>query len=102
MSKLISRADADAAGLKRYNTGDRCIHGHVAERRVSNKYCVECQHDVDIERDDRRLFLVGIARLTLQAHGCSYVKGHLTRAEHRTGLARLGMQVLASKGVSYD
>lgn len=40
--KIISRKDAKAAGLKRYFTGKACPHGHVAERSVSGKTCIEC------------------------------------------------------------
>lgn len=40
--KVISRAEAKRLGLKRFFTGKPCIRGHVAERVVSNKACVEC------------------------------------------------------------
>jgi len=39
---VICRADAKAAGLKRYFTGEPCKRGHVAERGVNHKHCVEC------------------------------------------------------------
>jgi 5-methylcytosine-specific restriction endonuclease McrA len=39
---IISRGDAKAAGLKRYFTGEPCHAGHVAERRVSDCQCIEC------------------------------------------------------------
>jgi 5-methylcytosine-specific restriction endonuclease McrA len=39
---LISRAEAKAAGLKRYFTGVPCSKGHVAERFVSERNCHEC------------------------------------------------------------
>jgi hypothetical protein len=39
---IISRAEAKALGLKRFFTGKPCKHGHVAERRVGNYACVEC------------------------------------------------------------
>jgi hypothetical protein len=48
--KIISRADAKASGLKRFFTGARCTHGHVAERLVSNGACTEC----DRLRDEGR------------------------------------------------
>jgi 5-methylcytosine-specific restriction endonuclease McrA len=38
----ISRAEAKAAGLKRYFTGKPCKHGHVAERAIVSKNCLEC------------------------------------------------------------
>jgi 5-methylcytosine-specific restriction endonuclease McrA len=40
--KIITRATAKAAGLKRYFTSEPCPHGHIAERRVSDYGCVEC------------------------------------------------------------
>lgn len=39
---LLTRAEAKLAGLKRYFTGDPCSRGHIAERQVSNKTCVDC------------------------------------------------------------
>jgi 5-methylcytosine-specific restriction endonuclease McrA len=38
----ISMAAAKAAGLIRYFTGKACKRGHVAERFVGNRECVEC------------------------------------------------------------
>lgn len=42
MPAIISRAEAKAAGLKRYFTGAPCPHAHVAERLTSNCACVTC------------------------------------------------------------
>jgi hypothetical protein len=42
MPKKITRAAALVKGLPRYFTGKLCKHGHVAERFVSNKTCVQC------------------------------------------------------------
>lgn len=39
---IISRADAMARGLTMYFTGEPCKQGHVAERRVLNRKCREC------------------------------------------------------------
>ena len=39
---IISRVDAQAAGLKRYFTGKPCKHGHIAERLCSCRACTEC------------------------------------------------------------
>lgn len=41
--QIISRADAKARGLPRYFTGEPCRAGHVAERLVSGRTCVECR-----------------------------------------------------------
>jgi len=40
--KIITRKEARARGLKRYFTGKLCKHGHVAERLVSVRNCLEC------------------------------------------------------------
>lgn len=37
-----TKDDARSAGLKYYQTGAPCIHGHVAERLVSTGACAEC------------------------------------------------------------
>lgn len=40
---VISRKEAIEKGLKAYFTGRPCKYGHVAERRVSNRACLECE-----------------------------------------------------------
>ena len=42
---IIARAEAKALGLQYFYTGTACIHGHAAERYVSNRCCVECNKD---------------------------------------------------------
>lgn len=44
MEKLtkISRAEAVSIGLKKYYTGEPCLHGHDCERMVCNYACIEC------------------------------------------------------------
>ena len=39
---LISRDKAIELGLDRYKTGKPCVNGHVSERRVNGRSCVEC------------------------------------------------------------
>lgn len=39
---IISRTDAEAAGLVRFYTGKACRHGHTVERYVKSGLCVEC------------------------------------------------------------
>jgi 5-methylcytosine-specific restriction endonuclease McrA len=46
----MTRAEAKALGLTRYATGKSCKRGHIAERLVSDKTCIEC----DKERNRRR------------------------------------------------
>lgn len=40
---IISRAEAKAAGLKRYFTGVPCKYGHVCDRNVASWGCVKCR-----------------------------------------------------------
>ncbi len=40
---IVAREAAKHLGLKRYFTGEPCIHGHVAERHVINQRCCRCQ-----------------------------------------------------------
>lgn len=40
--QLVTRDQAVAQGLKRYFTGEPCSRGHISERHVSSKACLEC------------------------------------------------------------
>lgn len=42
---LISRKEAQSAGLKRFFTGVPCGRGHVCEKTVANFKCVECHRE---------------------------------------------------------
>lgn len=44
-TKIISRAEAKAKGLKHYFTGKACKWGHVVQRYVSTCVCVVCAED---------------------------------------------------------
>lgn len=47
--KIISQAEARAAGLTRFFTGEPCVKGHIAERWVSNpRVCVDCNRDMPV------------------------------------------------------
>lgn len=43
--KIISLADAKAAGYKRYFTGKPCLRGHVEERMVRGRQCLGCHRE---------------------------------------------------------
>lgn len=43
--EIITRAEAIERGLKHYFTGKPCKHGHVAERVVACRHCVECDSE---------------------------------------------------------
>jgi hypothetical protein len=40
--KITTRDEARVRGLKSYFTGKACIHGHLAERRITTGVCIEC------------------------------------------------------------
>lgn len=48
---VIPRKEAMQRGMKRYFTGETCIKGHIAERKVHSWACCECAR---IERNLRR------------------------------------------------
>jgi hypothetical protein len=41
--EVISQAQAEAQGLKRYFTGVPCLNGHRSERWVRGRACIECK-----------------------------------------------------------
>ena len=43
--QIISRKNAISVGLNRYFTNKNCKNGHLSERLVSSKVCVECSRD---------------------------------------------------------
>ena len=54
MPDLISRSEAKEAGLTRYFTGARCPKGHVCQRMVSNRDCVDCMRARSAYGDQQR------------------------------------------------
>lgn len=50
---VMTRAEAKAAGLKRYFTGKPCKHGHIAERIMSDMSCLECRNIVSATPERR-------------------------------------------------
>lgn len=44
---IISRAEAQRLGLKRYYNGDVCSRGHIAERWTNSCRCLECSRAFD-------------------------------------------------------
>lgn len=53
--KIISRQDAISGGQTRYFTGKPCKYGHVAERMVSTRACLECKSEREKRRSKRVL-----------------------------------------------
>ena len=99
------RATAKASGLTRYFTGRPCKHGHVAERFVSNGWCVECaaganKSGADYKRryytENRESLRAGQKeyrernREVINARKRGYVKANRTKetARHREWCAR--------------
>jgi hypothetical protein len=40
--KIVSRQQAIEQKLTRYFTGKSCKHGHISEKRTSNRTCIDC------------------------------------------------------------
>lgn len=49
-NEVVTRQEAQAAGVTRYYTGKPCIRGHVAMRLTSNGRCIECHRQKDKDR----------------------------------------------------
>ena len=43
--KIIKRFEAIALGLTHYFTGTPCKHGHVEQRRVNDRVCMQCTRE---------------------------------------------------------
>ena len=41
---IVTRAEAKAAGLRRYFTGQSCKYGHIAERTLLKHMCLACKN----------------------------------------------------------
>ena len=52
--QYISRQYAIEHNLPRYFTGEPCIHGHIDERYVINKRCLECSRRSELQKEKRR------------------------------------------------
>lgn len=79
-----SRTEARELGLKRFYTGEPCLHRHVAERRVNDGRCVVCQK---VKGDGRRLhvlqLIAGDGPIACVRCGCDDVR--LVEINHRDG-----------------
>lgn len=54
-ASIDARIIAKNKGHTRYFTGNPCKHGHIAERLVSSRGCVECARIKDVESRPRRM-----------------------------------------------
>lgn len=51
--KLTSKESATQQGLVRFFTGEPCKHGHIAERRTRDSYCIACANEVSARWTER-------------------------------------------------
>ena len=92
--RVISRADARAAGLKRYFTGEPCRNGHVAERMVVSYLCIACHkewRDARFQCDD------GFRRDTM-ARKLKYAR----HQKHRNQVRRAAKMLAELTGVPHE
>lgn len=61
-SEIIFFSEAKRLGKSRYFTGKKCSKGHLSERHVANRTCVECQNEshrqkrrVDLQKNNERM-----------------------------------------------
>lgn len=47
------RSDAIAAGDRFYNTGKKCMRGHLSKRITMDGSCVQCRYDYQKSERDR-------------------------------------------------
>lgn len=65
MPDIISRQEAIEKGKVRYFTGEPCVYGHIAERYVRNKNCLECAKlskrlsNIDLKRENIVRYFTG-------------------------------------------
>ncbi len=93
--KLISLKEAKALGLKRYCTGKACLKGHVEERNVASRACMECARLKVIGKDkvlEEQVNGVRISRKQAKRDGLKFYftchpckSGHLAKRYVRNG-----------------
>ncbi|MBR8182106.1 HNH endonuclease [Burkholderia ambifaria] len=80
---VITRAEAKAAGLKRYFTGEPCKNGHISEFQVSSNGCCECnkikkkaeyQENLEASRAARRTYYAANAERVREKNNRSRIK----------------------------
>ena len=80
--KIVSRQQAIEQKLTRYFTGKPCKHGHIAEKLLSNRTCVECKRLDKIKWGSQpHIKAASIARAN--AHNKAHPEMHLARTRKR-------------------
>ena len=80
--KIVSRQQAIEQKLTRYFTGKPCKHGHIAEKLLSNRTCVECKRLDKIKWGSQpHVKAASIARAN--AHNKANPEMHLARTRKR-------------------
>lgn len=62
MQEIISRKEARARGLTRYFTGKPCLRGHISERNVAKKSCLQCHWKPQKQQECNGVFLHIVSR----------------------------------------
>jgi hypothetical protein len=83
----ISWADAVERGLRRYFTGIPCPHGHVCERSVSRRACLECDRARKRRENAKISARVAAARKGRFATGHTHIGEVPRSADHEPRLA---------------
>jgi len=48
--KIVTKEKAIRLGLKKYYTGTPCSKGHMSERYISSRSCIECLNNIQIDK----------------------------------------------------
>jgi len=62
--QIFSRKDAYSRNLKRYFTGEPCLHNHICERRTSSGACIICS--ATTENEYKSLYELNLRKKELQ------------------------------------
>jgi len=65
--KIITRKEAEAAGLVRFFTGQTCIYGHTSERYTYGGHCISCLRMRNRQRDKAGALKAGVSVKTYRA-----------------------------------
>lgn len=84
MEKITSK-EAARLGLTRYFTGKPCNNGHVSERKVSSRTCVECDREKARRERDEKPALVAARKRREAERNADRIKtyGHVYYRENK-------------------
>lgn len=99
MNPIVSREEARALGSKRYFTGIPCPKGHLSDRFVSSRGCVECSYEKRrASADYNNAYASEWRARNRDKVAAALSKYRQTHREDRNAAARLAYHVDPDKG----